>query len=141
MHPIPPMIPLSPWEPGLPALFLYGLLILGLIALLLFLAVRLGEKKDSAEKRRPYESGIIPTGPAGFSFPVPFYLSAVFFLIFDVEAAFIMAWAIAFSDLGWTGWLQISVFIILLLAGLVYIWNKQGLAWIHHFESLRSDQK
>jgi NADH-quinone oxidoreductase subunit A len=139
--PVPQIASLSPWEPGLPALFVYAFLILGLIGLLLFLAVRLGEKKDSVEKRRPYECGIIPSGPAGFSFPVPFYLSAVFFLIFDVEAAFILAWAIAFTDLGWTGWLQISVFIILLLAGLVYIWNKRGLEWVHHFETFRSDQK
>lgn len=141
MQPIPPMIILSPWEPGLTALFLYGLMILILIALLLFLASWLGEKKISTEKKRPYECGIIPTGPAGFSYPVPFYLVAVFFLIFDVEAAFILAWAVAFTDLGWTGWLQISVFIILLLAGLVYIWKKQGLEWIYHFETFRSAQK
>lgn len=141
MQSVPPLTPFSPWEPGLPALLLYGLLVLGLTALLLFLALRLGEKKDSPEKGRPYESGIIPTGPAVFSFPVPFYRSAVFFLIFDVEAAFILAWAIAFRDLGWSGWLQISVFILLLLAGLVYIWKKRGLEWVHHFETFRSDQK
>jgi NADH-quinone oxidoreductase subunit A len=131
---------LSPWEPGLPALFLYGLLVLGLIGLLLFLAARLGEKKESPEKSRPYECGVISTGPAELSYPVPFYLSAVFFLIFDVEAAFILAWAVAFTDLGWNGWLQISFFIILLLTGLLYIWKKQGLEWIHQFETIRSDQ-
>ncbi len=141
MQPVTPLIRLSPWEPGLTALLFFGLMILILIALLLFLASWLGERKISSEKQRAYECGIIPTGPAGFSYPVPFYLVAVFFLIFDVEAAFILAWAVAFTDLGWTGWLQISVFIILLLAGLVYIWKNQGLEWIYHFEELRAAQK
>lgn len=141
MQPVTSLIRLSPWEPGLTALFFFGLMILILIALLLFLASWLGEKKNSIEKQRPYECGIIPTGPAGFSYPVPFYLVAVFFLIFDVEAAFILAWAVAFTDLGWTGWFEISAFIILLLAGLVYIWKKQGLEWIYHFEKFRAAQK
>ncbi len=86
---------LSPWEPSLLALFLYGLMILLLIAILLFLASWLGEKKISTEKKRPFECGVIPTGPAQLSYPVPFYLVAVFFLIFDVEAVFIFAWAVA----------------------------------------------
>lgn len=125
---------LSPWEPGLLALFLYGLMIGGLILLLLVLASWLGQRKDSPEKKRPYECGIIPTAASQLSHPVPFYLVAVFFLIFDVEAAFIFAWAVAFTDLGWTGWFQIGFFIVLLLVGLFYVWKKQGLHWIDHFE-------
>ena len=62
-------------------------------------------------------------------YPVPFYLVAIFFLLFDVEGAFIFSWAVAWEQLGWEGWLQISFFIILLLLGLAYIWNKGGLAW------------
>ena len=69
-----------------------GVLVLGLMGLLLFLAGWLGEKKETPEKLRPYECGVIPTGWARFRYPVPFYLVAVFFLIFDVEAAFIFAW-------------------------------------------------
>jgi NADH-quinone oxidoreductase subunit A len=61
--------------------------------------------------------------------PVPFYLVAIFFLIFDVEAAFIFAWAIAFRELGWAGWLEISLFIIILMLSLFYIWKKGGLDW------------
>jgi NADH-quinone oxidoreductase subunit A len=141
MHPILKYEGLSPWEPGFLALFLYGLMIAGLITVLLFLASWLGERKDSPEKKRPYECGIIPTGVAQLSYPVPFYLVAIFFLIFDVEAAFIFSWAVAFKDLGWAGWFQISFFIILLLVGLVYVWKKQGLEWLHHFEKFRSDQK
>lgn len=125
---------LSPWEPGILALFFYVVMILSLIALLLFLASWLGEKKIGLEKKRPFECGIIPTGPAQLHYPVPFYLVAVFFLIFDVEAVFIFAWAVAFTDLGWAGWLQISFFILLLLAGLFYLWKKQGLRWVPGLE-------
>jgi NADH-quinone oxidoreductase subunit A len=131
----------SPWTPGLGAFLLYGGMVTALIALLLFLAYWLGEKKPTAEKNRPYECGIIPTGPARLSLPVPFYLVAVFFLIFDVEAVFIFTWAVAFQELGWPGWLAISFFILLLLAGLYYIWKKQGLEWVQHFETIFSVKK
>jgi len=120
---------LSPWEPGIFSLVLYTSMVLALIAVLLFLASWLGEKKETPEKVRPYECGIIPTGPARFRFPVPFYLVAIFFLIFDVEAAFIFSWAVAFDELGWMGWLQIFFFIFVLLIGLFYIWKKGGLEW------------
>jgi NADH-quinone oxidoreductase subunit A len=120
---------LSPWEPGIFALFLYGLLVFGLIGVLFFVAGWLGEKKPGPEKSLPYECGIIPTGTARFRYPVAFYLVAAFFLIFDVEAAFIFSWAIAFDRLGWSGWLQISFFIVILLISLFYIWKKGGLEW------------
>lgn len=141
MHSVPNIEALSPWEPGLLALFLYGLMIFFLIAILLFLASWLGEKKINIEKKRPFECGVIPTGPARLSYPVPFYLVAVFFLIFDVEAVFIFAWAVATRDLGWAGWLQISFFILLLLAGLFYLWKKQGLIWVQGLEKIRSVQR
>jgi NADH-quinone oxidoreductase subunit A len=120
---------LSPWEPGLFSLAIYSLMVLGLVAVLLFFASWLGEKKENPEKLRPYESGIIPTGSARLRYPVPFFLVAIFFLIFDVEAAYIFSWAISYYKLGWAGWLQISFFIFVLLLGLVYIWRKGGLEW------------
>ena len=120
---------LSPWVPGLFSLAVYTLLVLALVAVLLFLASWLGEKKSNPEKLRPYESGVIPTGSARLRYPVPFFLVAIFFLIFDVESAFIFSWAISYRGLGWTGWLQISFFIIVLLLGLLYIWKKGGLEW------------
>ena len=119
----------SPWEPGLLSLALYLALVLGLLMLLLFLAGWLGEKRETPEKLRPYECGVIPTGEARLRFPVAFYLVAIFFLIFDVEGAFIFAWAVAFGPLGWLGWLQISFFIVILLIGLFYLWLKGGLDW------------
>ncbi|HAA05140.1 MAG TPA: NADH-quinone oxidoreductase subunit A [Syntrophobacteraceae bacterium] len=129
MHPVEIAATLSPWEPGLLALAVYALLVVGLMALLLALCSWLGEGKTGRDKFRPYESGIIPTGVAQLRTPVPFYLVAIFFLIFDVETAFILAWAVAFDLLGWAGWMQIACFIVLLLFGLFYVWQKGGLEW------------
>ena len=120
---------LSPWEPGVLALAIYAFMMLVLMGVILFLSSWLGEKKSNPEKERPYECGIIPTGPARLYDPVPFYLVAIFFLIFDVEAIYIFAWAVAFDPLGWIGWLRISFFIIVLLLSLFYIWKKRGLEW------------
>jgi NADH-quinone oxidoreductase subunit A len=129
MQPIVSSGILTPWEPGIFSLTIYVVFILLFVASQLFIAVWLGEKKRTVEKLRPYESGIIPTGTARLRYPVPFYLVAIFFLIFDVEGAFIFAWAVAHRALGWAGWLQISFFIVLLLLGLFYIWQKGGLDW------------
>lgn len=129
MHPVTIAGTLSPWEPAVFSLIIYGIMILALVTALLFIASWLGEKKNNPEKLRPYESGIIPTGSARLRYPVPFFLIAVFFLIFDVEGAYIFSWAISCDELGWSGWLQLSFFIIMLLLGLVYIWRKGGLDW------------
>jgi NADH-quinone oxidoreductase subunit A len=126
---LPAELTAFPWEPGLLSLLVYAFLALGLVSILCFLASWLGEKKRGPEKLRPFESGIIPTGTARFQYPVPFYLVATFFLIFDVEAVFIFSWAVAFHRLGWLGWLQISFFIAVLLVSLLYIWKKGGLEW------------
>jgi NADH-quinone oxidoreductase subunit A len=104
-------------------------MVLGLLALLLFLTRWLGERKPDPEKARPYECGVIPTGGARFRYPVPFYLVAVFFLIFDVETALIFSWAVALKELSWRGWLQISFFIAVLFVSLIYLWTKGGLDW------------
>ncbi len=129
MQPIPGGGTLSPWEPGAFTLIVYSILVLGFVASQLFLASWLGEKKPGIEKSRPYECGIIPTGSARFRYPVPFYLVAIFFLIFDVEGAYIFTWSAIYRDAGWAGVLQMSFFIILLLAGLFYVWKNGGLDW------------
>ena len=129
MQPMPSPVTFTPWEPGFLSLIIYALLVFILVAVLLFLSSWLGEKKKEPEKLTPFESGIRPTGAARFRYPVPFYLVAVFFLIFDVEAVYILSWAIAVEPLGWAGWLQISFFIVILLISLFYIWKKGGLEW------------
>jgi NADH-quinone oxidoreductase subunit A len=119
----------SSWQPGVLSLAVYALIVAALMAVLLVLTEWLGQRHPTREKRRPYESGIIPTGSARLRYPVPFFRVAVFFLLFDLEGAFIFSWAIAAKPLGWAGWLDISFFIIMLLLGLAYIWLKGGLAW------------
>jgi len=129
MEPVKGLGTFSLWEPGVASFCVYGFIAVALILLLLLLSGWLGEKKKGTEKLRPFESGIIPTGSARFRYPVPFYLVATFFLIFDVEAAYIFSWAIALESLGWAGWLQMSFFILILLISLFYIWKKGGLEW------------
>jgi NADH-quinone oxidoreductase subunit A len=129
MQPIDVQGILSPWHPGMVSLTIFIAIVLGLAAVLLFLSRWLGDRKPDPEKLRVYESGIIPTGEARLRYPVPFFMVAIFFLLFDVEGAYIFSWAVAARPLGWTGWFQIQFFIAVLLAGLAYIWIKGGLAW------------
>ncbi len=129
MKPINDLAIASPWEPGLLSLVLYAFMVSLVVAGMLFLAARLGKGQLALQKPEAYESGIRPTGSARFPFPIPFYLLATFFLIFDVEALYILSWAVAAESLGWEGWMQITFFIIVLLISLFYIWRKGGLEW------------
>jgi len=129
MQPLDPSSALSLWEPSAFSLLIFAAAVLAIIGGMLFLSAWLGEKKPGVEKLRVYESGIIPTGDARLRYPVPFFLVAIFFLLFDVEGAFILAWAVACRPLGWAGWIQMSFFILVLLMGLAYIWRKGGLEW------------
>jgi NADH-quinone oxidoreductase subunit A len=139
MQAMPAFNIMSPWEPGILALGVFTFMTFVLIAALLFVSSWLGEKKPNPNKLMPFECGIIPTGTARFAFPVHFYLVAAFFLIFDVEAAYIFSWAIAMKPLGWSGWLQITFFIMILLISLFYLWGKGGLEW--GLTSRRSNRK
>ena len=129
MHPLTSTPWYSPWEPGLFSLAVFTVLVLGVIAALLIISSAIGERRPGTEKLRAYESGVIPTGSARLRYPVPFYLVAIFFLLFDIEGAFIFSWAVAFRELGWNGWLEIVFFIVMQILGLVYVWKKGGLTW------------
>jgi NADH-quinone oxidoreductase subunit A len=119
----------SPWEPGFLSLIIYAFMVLALVAMILFISAWVGKKKPDLEKLKPWECGITPTGSARTRYPIPFYLVAAFFLIFDVEAVYILSWAIAVDPLGWGGWLEITFFIVILLISLFYVWEKGGLEW------------
>ena len=108
---------------------IYALLAVTLIGILLLAAWWLGAKKTSIVKGMPYESGVVPSGTARLAWPVPFYLVAIFFIVFDVEAAFVFIWSVAWDLLGLTGLVQITVFIVILAAGLVWLWLRGGLEW------------
>ncbi len=77
----------------------------------------------------PYESGIVSTGTARVRFSAHFYLVAMFFVIFDLEAVFLFAWAVAVKELGWLGYAEVLVFVGVLLAAWAYLWRIGALDW------------
>jgi NADH-quinone oxidoreductase subunit A len=119
-------------------ILIYTIITITLIGILLLAAWWLGAKRASIPKGLPYESGIIPRDSARFAWPIPFYLVAIFFIVFDVEAAFIFVWAVAWDLLGIAGVIQITVFISILAAGLIWLWLKGGLDWGPSASSKRS---
>jgi NADH-quinone oxidoreductase subunit A len=100
-----------------------------LVGGLLLAAWWLGEKRTGANKGAAYESGVLPSGLARLAYPVPFYLVAIFFIVFDVESVFVFIWAVAWDLLGIPGLIHITVFITVLLLGLLWLWRKGGLDW------------
>lgn len=107
----------------------YGGLVVLLLAAILITSYLLGERHRAPGSGQPYESGIKPTGTAHIRFGIMYYLVAIFFLIFDVEVALIIAWAIAMREVGWAGYIGAALFILTLAVGLVYIWKLGGLDW------------
>ena len=100
-----------------------------LVTIMLLLSHILGQRHKDQATGDPYESGIVSTGSARMRFDAKFYLMAMFFVIFDLETAFIFAWAIAVPELGWTGYVEILLFIGILLAALGYLWRMGALDW------------
>lgn len=91
-----------------------------LVGSMIALSYFLGERHHEKKTDEPYESGIPPTGNARLRFSSHFYLIAMFFVIFDLEAAFIMAWAVSFRDLGVAGYVGMVIFVGILMVVLVY---------------------
>lgn len=89
----------------------------------------LGPRNPTPEKLAPYECGMPPVGDARERQSVKFYLVAMIFLLFDIEVAFLYPWAMALRGLGWAGFLQVVLFVAVLLAGYVYVWRKGALDW------------
>jgi len=90
---------------------------------MLVISYLLGERHKEPATGEPFESGIAPTGSAHIRFSAHFYIVAMFFVIFDLEAVFIVAWAIALKDVGWAGYISILIFIGILAAVLIYEWR------------------
>ncbi len=99
-----------------------GLLLLGLAHLL-------GPRRPSRVKAEPFECGSVPVGDARDRFGVRFYVVALLFIVFDVEAVFLYPWAVQLSHLGWGGYLSMAVFVFTLVLGLVYVLKKGVLDW------------
>lgn len=111
------------------ALIIYTVMTLLLVGGMLVAAWWFGHKSTNRNKEIAYESGVLPSGSARLQLYIPFYLIAIFFIVFDVESVFIFTWAIVWDHLGLRGLLYITFFIVALLLGLIWIWLKGGLEW------------
>ena len=111
------------------SLVIYAILVILLVSAVLVLSYILGERHQERATGEPYESGMVPTGSARLRISVKYYLIALFFVIFDLESAFIYIWAISFRQTGWAGYVEVVVFIGILLATLVYLWRSGALDW------------
>jgi NADH-quinone oxidoreductase subunit A len=110
-------------------LLIFVLIVLGLLGALVTLSFVLGPSKPYKAKLAPYESGVIPDSPAHRRMSVRFYLTAMLFIIFDVEAVFFYPWAVLLRQLKWFGLIEMLVFMGILLVALAHIWRKGGLEW------------
>jgi NADH-quinone oxidoreductase subunit A len=106
-----------------------AILAMALAAGLLSVSFLLGKKVRNRVKDMPYESGIVPTGDARQRFSVKFYLVGMLFILFDIEAIFLYPWVVVFRELKMFGFIEMLVFVILILSGFFYIWKKGALDW------------
>jgi NADH-quinone oxidoreductase subunit A len=111
-------------------LVLYASLVLVVIIGMVGLSFLLGQRHKERATGEPFESGIPPTGPGRPRFHVRYYLVAVFFVVFDLESAFIFAWAVGFRELGWPGYATLAVFVGILLILLFYEIRTGGLDFV-----------
>jgi NADH-quinone oxidoreductase subunit A len=110
------------------------------VVIMLFLAVAtavgmlvattlIGPKMKFADKMEPFECGESPIVSPKLRFSIKFYLVALFFVIFDIEAVFLYPWAVLFKDLGMFGFVEMMIFIAILTIGLIYVWRRGALEW------------
>lgn len=107
----------------------YSAAVLALVLFMLGLSYLLGQRTSSPNKDLPFESGIVSVGSAHFKVSVHFYLTAILFIIFDLEVVFLFAWAVVVREAGWAGFIEVSVFIFILTVALVYLWRIGALDW------------
>src|SRR5512143_1021026 len=107
----------------------YTAAVLVLVVVMLGMSHFLGERHREKLTNEPYESGVAPTGSARQRFHIRFYLTAMFFVVFDLEAVFVYAWAVSIRENGWPVYWEMLVFIGVLAASLVYLWNVKALDW------------
>lgn len=110
-------------------LVVYFVMVIMLVLTMLGLSWLLGQRRMDRATGETFESGIVSVGSSQVRISVEFYLIAIFFVIFDLETVFIFAWAIAFFELGWSGYFAILVFVVILVIALVYEWRSGALDW------------
>lgn len=123
------------WSFGI---FLLG--VAGLCAFMLGASYLLGGRDWGRAKNDPFESGVVSQGGARLRLSAKFYLVAMFFVIFDVEALFLYAWAVSARENGWVGFIEVTIFIVVLLVGLIWLWRLGALDWAPAARKRRSDQ-
>jgi NADH-quinone oxidoreductase subunit A len=111
------------------SLLLMFVLAAGLSGALLVMSALIGKHKRTREKDMPYECGIRPTGDAREPFSVQFYMVALVFILFDIEAIFLYPWALVYRELKVFGFAEMVLYIMILLAGYIYLWKKGALDW------------
>lgn len=121
-------VPTTPLEVYFP-LLVQALIGLGLAIGLVAASSVLGKKLENKIKNSPYECGMAPQGSAEDRFSVKFYLVAMLFILFDIEAVFLYPWVVVYKDLGWAAFIEMALFVILILSGFLYIWKKGVLDW------------
>lgn len=110
--------------------FIFVFLSLGFCFFMLFLSWILGGKSHSRYKNTPFESGIVSVDNNHLNFSVKFYLIAMFFVVFDVEALYLYAWSVSVFESGWVGFFEASMFIFSIILGLIYLIRVKALNWI-----------
>src|SRR5699024_8090023 len=110
-------------------LLVYTACVIGLVGFMRIGSHVLRPRHSTRMGSMPYESGMIPVGSARMRFSAKFYLVAIFFVLFDLEAVFIYAWAVAARDAGWLGYIEAMIFLGVLTPALVYAWRTGALDW------------
>ncbi len=108
---------------------LYFVLVVAILSGMLGISHLLGERHREVDTDRPYEAGVEGTGSARVRLSAQFYLVAMFFVVFDLEVAFLFSWAVAASEVGWPGFAAASLFIVVLEIVWGYLWAVGGLDW------------
>jgi len=111
------------------ALLILFLLALAIPIIMLFVAGFTGTRQPSQRKMTPFECGIESVGDTRHRSSVKFFLVALLFIIFDIEAVFLFPWAVLFRELGLFGFIEMTIFLLILLLGLFYVWKKGALEW------------
>src|SRR5258706_3434887 len=121
-------MPTTELDRYIPILIHAGIAVIIGVAMLL-LSTLIGRHKPSREKGMPYESGVTPVGDTRHPMNVKFYLVAMLFILFDVEAVFLYPWAVVFRELGMFGFLEMLLYMAFIMAGFFYIWKRGVFDW------------
>ena len=110
-------------------LVVYFAFVIFLVSAVLLVSYLLGQRHSEPATGEPYEGGIVSEGSARVRVSAGYYLIAMFFVVFDLEAVFLFAWAVAARELGWAGYCEVLLFVGVLVAALIYLWKVGALDW------------